>query len=241
LFIRTLTIAAVALLAGHGALVAQPAPPLGEPPAVAPNDALTLGLWLRRAEQGGADAQFTVGYMYATGKGAVLDYVEAQKWFRLAAAQDHPRALWAMGMLYDNGWGVERNRVEAFGWYRQAAEKGEPLAQTQVGAFYIEGLVIEQNSPEAIVWFRRAAVQGQVRAMISLANIYGQGFGVTPDYARALMWMYLAAQYLTANGAPNAAVQQQVDELIAKMSLLELEEAAQLEERCKASNYTMCE
>jgi TPR repeat protein len=235
-------IAVLTLLAGNGALVAQPAPAPVEPPAAASGDALTLSLWLRRAEQGGAEAQFTVGYMYATGKGAALDYVEAQKWFRLAGAQDHPRALWAMGMLYDNGWGVERDRMQAFDWYRQAAEKGEPLAQTNVGAFYIEGLVVERNPPEAIVWFRRAAVQGQVRAMISLANIYGRGFfGIAPDYPRALMWMYFAAQYLSANGSPNHAVQQQVDELIAKMSLVELEEAAQLEERCKASNYTMCD
>jgi hypothetical protein len=236
--------AVVALLAGHGALVAQPAPapaPGEAPHVITENDALTFSLWLRRAEQGGADAQFTVGYMYATGRGAQLDYAEAQKWFRLAAAQDHPRALWALGLLFDNGWGVDRDQVEAFRWYRQAAEKGEPLAQTNVGAFYIEGLVVAANAAEAIVWFRRAAVQGQVRAMISLANIYGRGFGVPPDYPRALMWMYLAAQYLTANGAPNSAVQQQVDELIAKMSLVELEEAAQLEERCKASNYTMCE
>ena len=111
------------LAAGLGAAGAAPA--ISEPPAaVSQNEALTLSLWLRRAEQGGAEAQYTVGYMYATGKGAQLDYIEAGKWFRLAAAQDHPRAQWAIGLLYDNGWGVTKDKVEAFRWFRLAAEKG---------------------------------------------------------------------------------------------------------------------
>jgi len=240
LFIRCLTIAAMVLLAGGRALLAAPAP--GEPPAVVvPSDALTLSLWLGRAEQGGAEAQYTVGTMYATGKGTQLDYIEAQKWFRLAAAQDHPRALWSMGLLYDNGWGVERNRVEAFRWYRLAAEKGEPQAQTNVGAFYIEGLVIGQDVPEAIVWFRRAALQGQVRAMISLAKIYGEGLGVAQDRPRALMWMFIAAQTFAANCMPNSDLQLQADQLARRMTFRELEEAARLGELCESSRYTMCE
>ena len=238
-FMRILTIAATVLAASHAALAA--APTTGDPPAASQNDALTLSLWLRRAEQGGAEAQFTVGYMYATGKGAPLDYSEAEKWFRLAAAQDHPRGLWAMGQLYENGWGVTRDRMEAFRWYRLAAEKGEPQSQTQVAAFYIEGLVIEQNVPEAITWFRRAAVQGWPRAMISLANIYAQGYGAARDYPRALMWMYLAAETLAANGTPNGAVQEQVDELARRMTYRDLEEATRLGELCEQSKYTMCE
>jgi TPR repeat protein len=227
------------LVAGYAA---GAAPAGGESPdAVSPNEALTLNLWLGRAEQGAADAQFTVGYMYATGKGAQLDYTEAEKWFRLAAAQDHTRAQWAMGLLYDNGWGVARDRMEAFRWYLLAAEKGEPQAQTNVGAFYIEGLVVEQNAPEALKWFRRAAVQGGTRAMISLGQIYGEGLGVPQDRPRALMWMYFAAQTFTANGVPNSELQQSVDRLIQRMTLQQLEEAARIGELCEGSNYTMCE
>lgn len=240
LFIRTLTILTMVLVAGLGAAGATPA--LSEPPAaVSQNEALTLSLWLRRAEQGGAEAQYTVGYMYATGKGAQLDYIEAGKWFRLAAAQDHPRAQWAMGLLYDNGWGVTKDKVEAFRWFRLAAEKGEPQAQTSLGAFYIEGFVVEQNTPEAIRWFRRAAVQGLIPAMIGLGAIYKERLGTAQDYPRALMWFYLAAQTLSANGMPSVEVQGQVDELVQRMTLQQIEEAARLEELCKGSNYTMCE
>jgi TPR repeat protein len=238
-FVRALTIVALVFVAGNAA---GAAPASGESPAaVSPGDALTLNLWLGRAEQGAAEAQFTVGYMYATGKGAQLDYTEAAKWFRLAAAQDHARAQLSMGMLYDNGWGVARDRMEAFRWYLLAAEKGEPQAQTNIGAFYIEGLVGEPNPAEAVKWFRRAAVQGAPRAMISLGSIYGEGLGVTQDYPRALMWMFFGLQTFNANGMPNSNLQQAVDRLIQKMTLQQLDEAARIGELCEQSKYTMCD
>ena len=39
------------------------------------------------ADQGNADAQWTVGLMYAQGSGVLQDYVQAHKWLNLAAAR----------------------------------------------------------------------------------------------------------------------------------------------------------
>ncbi|MDP6515051.1 MAG: hypothetical protein QF926_00310 [Alphaproteobacteria bacterium] len=39
------------------------------------------------AEQGDADAQLSLGFSYATGQGASQDYVQAHKWFALAASR----------------------------------------------------------------------------------------------------------------------------------------------------------
>lgn len=41
------------------------------------------------AEQGDVEAQFSLGQMYRKGKGVLPDYVQATKWFRLAAKQGH--------------------------------------------------------------------------------------------------------------------------------------------------------
>ena len=41
-----------------------------------------------RAEQGDADAQYTLGFMYANGRGVPQDYQEAVRLFRLAADQE---------------------------------------------------------------------------------------------------------------------------------------------------------
>ena len=40
-----------------------------------------------RAEQGDAEAQLNLGFMYAEGRGAPQDYVQAHKWMNLAASR----------------------------------------------------------------------------------------------------------------------------------------------------------
>ncbi len=40
-----------------------------------------------RAEQGDAEAQFNLGFMYRTGQGKPLNYIQAYMWNSLAAAQ----------------------------------------------------------------------------------------------------------------------------------------------------------
>jgi hypothetical protein len=44
------------------------------------------------ANQGNADAQFFLGYMYATGKGVIQDYIQAHVWFNLSAARGNDNA-----------------------------------------------------------------------------------------------------------------------------------------------------
>jgi TPR repeat protein len=42
--------------------------------------------WYRlAAEQGHANAQYNLGFMYANGKGVLEDFAEALKWYRLSA------------------------------------------------------------------------------------------------------------------------------------------------------------
>lgn len=49
---------------------------------------------LRDAESGRPEAYFELGIVYSTGtKGAEVDLVEAHKWFNLAAAGGHARAM----------------------------------------------------------------------------------------------------------------------------------------------------
>jgi len=217
------------------------APSIEQPPTIAQSDALTLQLWLRRAEQGAADAQYTVGYMYATGKGAPQDYIEASKWFRLAAAQGHATALWAVGLAHDNGWGVPVDQAEALRWYRLAAEKGEAQAQTNVGYFYSEGLVVEQNYEEAVKWYRLAARQGLANAMIALGHIYEDGLGVMQDYPRAFMWLYLAEQGLRADGNPDLELEKETSELALKMTDEQLDEAERIGRVCAEMNFATCD
>ncbi len=50
------------------------------------DDAQALAWYRKAAEQGNAKAQHNLGLMYGTGNGVPKDYVEAHKWYNLAAA-----------------------------------------------------------------------------------------------------------------------------------------------------------
>ena len=56
---------------------------------------MALGEFRPLAEQGNADAQYMLGYMYAAGKGVLQDYVLAHTWFNLAAALGNAKAATA--------------------------------------------------------------------------------------------------------------------------------------------------
>ncbi len=71
--------------------------------------ATALKEWKPLAEQGDADAQFSLGAMYDSGKGVKQDYAEAVKWYQLAAKQGHSDAQFNLGAMYDNGQGVAQN------------------------------------------------------------------------------------------------------------------------------------
>ena len=60
--------------------------------AVTPASAQDYEATRHAAEQGDADAQFNLGFAYATGEGVPQDDAEAVRWFRLAAEQGNALA-----------------------------------------------------------------------------------------------------------------------------------------------------
>src|SRR3954447_2185866 len=58
------------------------------------------------ADQGNAVAQFSLGFMYAHGRGVSKDDALAAEWFRLAADQGNALAQNNLGVMYANGRGV---------------------------------------------------------------------------------------------------------------------------------------
>ena len=61
--------------------------------------ATALRLWKPLAEQGDADAQYSLGVMYSEGDGVQHDYKTAVKWFTLAAEQGDDDAQYNLGWM----------------------------------------------------------------------------------------------------------------------------------------------
>ena len=69
-----------------------------------PQDAAEAVAWFRKAaEQGFAEAQNNLGWMYSQGKGLAKDEAEAVRWYRKAAEQGLARAQHNLGVMYREG------------------------------------------------------------------------------------------------------------------------------------------
>lgn len=114
--------------------------------------------WCRKAaEQGNADAQAHLGYMYEHGLGVPQDYAQALSWYRKAVEQGNADAQFNLGLMYTNGEGVPQDYVQAVSWYRKAAEQGKVYAQAHLGLMYAHGLGVPQDYVQAHMWINLAA------------------------------------------------------------------------------------
>ena len=91
---------------------------------------------LPKAETGDIESQYCLGNMYKNGKGVKQDYLEAIKWYRMAAKQGYGWAQYNLAHMYAHGEGVKQNLQEAAKWYLMAAEQGHGWAQCNLGNMY---------------------------------------------------------------------------------------------------------
>ena len=143
------------------------------------------------AEQGNAQAQFNLGFIYATV--APQDYAQATSWFRKAADQGNASAQGGLGLMYSTGLGAPQDYVQAVSWYRKAADQGDARAQSSLGFAYQQGQGVPRDYAQAASWYRKAAEQGDAVAQGGLGLMYDQGLGVLQDYVQAHKWYNLAA------------------------------------------------
>jgi hypothetical protein len=150
--------------------------------------------WYRKAaEQGYANAQYELGWMYDSGNGVPMDSAEAVNWYRKAAEQGHADAQDNLGDMYAIGRGVPKDSTEAVNWYRKAAEQGDDRGQESLGCAYANGDGVAKDPAEAVKWFRLASEQGAPSAQNNLGVQYENGEGVPKDEIEALAWYNVSA------------------------------------------------
>lgn len=148
----------------------------------------------KKAEQGDAGAQYSLGECYYGGEGVTQDKTEAARWYRLAADQGYAKAKFALGICYELGNGVPQDDAEAARWVRMAAEQGNAEAQDILGLWYSDGSCgVSQNLTEAALWYRKADDQGFRIAQKHLGFCYKDGKGVPQNYFEAVLWFRKAA------------------------------------------------
>ena len=75
----------------------------------------------KSAEQGVAEAQYTLGFMYYNWDGTLTDKKQAFYWYKKSAEQGNVNAQFTLGIMYSNGDGVLTDKKQAFYWYKKSA------------------------------------------------------------------------------------------------------------------------
>ncbi len=83
--------------------------------------------WLPLANQENVNAEILLklGMIYKSGKGEPQDYVEAVKWYRMAAVRGHEYAQYSLGFMYLQGFGILQDNVRAHMWFNIASANGD--------------------------------------------------------------------------------------------------------------------
>lgn len=85
--------------------------------------------WRPLADQGYAEAQYHLGWLYANGNGLSVDIEKALDFWRKAARQGHADAQFAIGLALTTGEGMDRDLDKAVDWYLKAARQGHQDAR----------------------------------------------------------------------------------------------------------------
>lgn len=144
-----------------------------------------LTFFLRAANKGDYNAQYSLGVMYLEGKGVAINYAKALDWFLKSAEQGHMYAQNQIGQMYYSGSGVIKNIDTAIKWISQSAQQGYDVAQYNLGYIYHEFYDMDKAFP----WFEKAANQGNSSAQYELGNYYY----IKEDYAKTIKWYTLSA------------------------------------------------
>ena len=168
-----------------------------------------------------------VGKCLETGDGVGRDQSEAVKWYRMAAEQGLPDAVFELARCYRFGIGVRRNRTTALKWLHKAAERGHARAMVLLGKRCLDYDSGEYNSRKAVELFRKAAEQGEAWGMFHLGECYINGDGVKKDLDAAYLWFYKAVVTAPEDERLYQSVQHEIfdtnlkacrDEILAKQS-----------------------
>ncbi len=147
-------------------------------------------LWGSKPEcEDSVETQFIVGCSYFYNN---ADFENAVRWWKKAAAKEHPQALWELAMINKNGL---NNDSIAFNYFFKCANMGNTEAMNEVGCAYLSGSGIEQNIEKGMEWLKQGAYTGNANAAENLASIYQVGrYGIKRNKELCLTYWKLGAE-----------------------------------------------
>jgi hypothetical protein len=129
------------------------------------------------AQHGDALSQLNLAARLATGDGVERDFKRAVFWYRKAAVQKEPEAIYNLGLMQMFGEGLKADIERGIRMLERAARLGSPDAQQLLGDVLVRGAWGTRRDPErAAYYYLRSLADGHARAaMLLAAALEGRG------------------------------------------------------------------
>ncbi|ASG02748.1 MULTISPECIES: tetratricopeptide repeat protein [Gammaproteobacteria] len=147
--------------------------------------------WLPLAENGDAQAQYSIGWMYSKGLGVEKSVAKALDWYVKSANQGFVDAQYSAGRIYLYSL---QQYEDAFTYFKLAAENDENKAQFYLGLMYYRGDGISKDLKKSAHWFLQSAKKGNKDAQFYIGQMYELGEGVLQNDKYSLHWFNLASR-----------------------------------------------
>jgi len=119
------------------------------------------------------------------------DLTKAAGWFRAAAFQGHPQALFRLGLCYLNAKGVGKDLRQGVAFLRKAAFE-EAEAAYELGYCYYNGVGESKDENMALGWWRVARGMGHRKALAAI-NQSSESSGAKAERGRTARLQYRAS------------------------------------------------
>lgn len=145
--------------------------------------------YIKELKEAGKDkdlkAQIVLGdYYLSIGPSNEKNYKQAVKYYKKAAKNNDPAAMYRLAYLYDKGLGTKANVEKAEEWLQASADANYHIAQFDYGK-----LLLERNElQEAQIYLQSAYDQRFYEAAKLLGDLYSDGVRTTPLLTEAISW-----------------------------------------------------
>jgi hypothetical protein len=123
----------------------------------------------RAAQRGSTLAQLNLAAHLATGDETERNVKRAVFWYRKAAAQKEPEAIYNLGLMQMFGEGLRADVPRGLRMLEQAARLGSPDAQQFLGDVLVRGAWGKRRDPRQAAYYLRSLADGHPRAALLLA------------------------------------------------------------------------
>ncbi len=155
----------------------------------------------------GAKALETIGTFFENGVGVTPNYTTAFNWYKKAAEEGLPEALFRLGTCYETGFGTKTNPQEAIAAFEKASDLKMGAASYKLAAIYLGGVLTPPDSQKAVTYLEAALANGHSVAANELGVIYLQGMlGQPLDTDKAMEMFIKSAELGNAEAMKNIAV-----------------------------------